>query len=33
VAALAVAGAARIIGREINARDHAELLDKLAAEV
>jgi len=33
VAALAVAGATRIIGREINARDHAELLQKLAAEV
>jgi F-type H+-transporting ATPase subunit b len=33
VAALAVAGATRIIGREINARDHAELLEKLAAEV
>lgn len=33
VGALAVAGATRIIGREINARDHAELLQKLAAEV
>jgi F-type H+-transporting ATPase subunit b len=33
VAALAVAGATRIIGREINARDHAELLEKLATEV
>jgi F-type H+-transporting ATPase subunit b len=33
VGALAVAGATRIIGREINARDHAELLEKLAAEV
>jgi F-type H+-transporting ATPase subunit b len=31
VAALAVSGASQIIGREIDARTHAELLDKLAA--
>lgn len=31
VAALAVSGASRIVGREIDARTHAELLDKLAA--
>jgi F-type H+-transporting ATPase subunit b len=31
VAALAVSGAARIVGREIDAGTHAQLLDKLAA--
>jgi len=33
VAALAVAGAGRIIEREIDARTHAQLLDKLVAEI
>ncbi len=31
VATLAVSGASQIVGREINAQTHAELLDKLAA--
>jgi F-type H+-transporting ATPase subunit b len=31
VAALAVSGASQIVGREIDARTHAELLNKLAA--
>jgi F-type H+-transporting ATPase subunit b len=31
VATLAVSGASKIVGREINAQTHAELLDKLAA--
>ena len=31
VAALAVSGAEKIIGREVDARTHAQLLDKLAA--
>jgi F-type H+-transporting ATPase subunit b len=31
VAALAVSGASQIVGREIDAKTHAELLDKLAA--
>ena len=33
VAALAVCGAEKIIGREIDARTHAQLLDKLAAGI
>ena len=33
VAALAVSGAEKIIGREIDARTHAQLLDKLAAGI
>ena len=33
VGRLAVAGASRLLGREIDAKTHAELLDKLAAEV
>ena len=33
VAGIAVAAAAKLLGREIDARKHAELLDKLAAEV
>jgi F-type H+-transporting ATPase subunit b len=33
VGKLAVEGASRLLGREIDARAHAELLDKLAAEV
>jgi F-type H+-transporting ATPase subunit b len=33
VGKLAVEGAARLLGREIDAKAHAELLDKLAAEV
>jgi F-type H+-transporting ATPase subunit b len=33
VAALAVAGAGKIIEREINARDHAQLLDELVAQI
>ncbi len=33
VAGIAVAAAARLLGREIDAKKHAELLDKLAAEV
>jgi len=33
VAALAVAGAGKIIEREIDARTHAQLLDKLAAQI
>lgn len=33
VAALAVAGAARLLGREVDAKAHAELLDALAAEI
>jgi F-type H+-transporting ATPase subunit b len=33
VGKLAVEGASRLLGREIDARTHAELLDKLAAEV
>jgi F-type H+-transporting ATPase subunit b len=33
VGALAVSGAASLLGREIDARTHAELLDKLAAEI
>jgi F-type H+-transporting ATPase subunit b len=33
VGKLAVAGASRLLGREIDAKTHAELLDKLAAEV
>jgi len=31
VGALAVSGAAKIVEREIDARTHAQLLDKLAA--
>jgi F0F1-type ATP synthase membrane subunit b/b' len=30
---LAVAGAGKIIEREINARDHAQLLDELVAQI
>ena len=33
VAAIAVAGASKLLGREIDARTHAELLDKLALEI
>jgi F-type H+-transporting ATPase subunit b len=33
VAALAVAGAARLLGREVDAKTHAALLDDLAAEL
>jgi F-type H+-transporting ATPase subunit b len=33
VGRLAVAGASRLLGREIDAKTHAELLDKLAAEI
>jgi F-type H+-transporting ATPase subunit b len=33
VGALAVEGASRLLGREIDAKTHAELLDQLAAEV
>lgn len=33
VAALAVAGAARLLGREVDAKAHAEMLDALAAEL
>jgi F-type H+-transporting ATPase subunit b len=33
VGKLAVAGASRLLGREIDAKTHAELLDKLAAEI
>jgi F-type H+-transporting ATPase subunit b len=33
VGRLAVQGASRLLGREIDAKTHAELLDKLAAEV
>jgi F-type H+-transporting ATPase subunit b len=33
VGRLAVEGASRLLGREIDAKAHAELLDKLAAEV
>jgi F-type H+-transporting ATPase subunit b len=33
VAALAATGAGQILGREVNAKAHGELLDKLAAEL
>ncbi|MGH8253535.1 MAG: F0F1 ATP synthase subunit B [Steroidobacteraceae bacterium] len=33
VAALAVSGAEKIIGREIDAKSHAQLLDKLSASI
>ena len=33
VAALAVAGATRVLGREVDAKAHAALLDELAAEL
>ena len=33
VGKLAVEGASRLLGREIDAKTHAELLDKLAAEI
>ena len=33
VAALAVAGACRVLGREVDAKAHADLLDQLAAEI
>jgi F-type H+-transporting ATPase subunit b len=33
VATLAVTGASRLLGREIDARAHAEMLDKLALEI
>lgn len=33
VAAIAVAGASKLLGREIDARAHADLLDKLALEI
>jgi F-type H+-transporting ATPase subunit b len=33
VATLALAGAGRLLGREVDARTHAELLEQLAAEI
>jgi F-type H+-transporting ATPase subunit b len=33
VAGIAVAGAGKLLGREIDAKQHAELLDKLALEI
>lgn len=33
VAALAVTGASRLLGREVDAKAHAELLNKLAAQI
>ncbi len=33
VAAIAVSGASKLLGREIDARTHADLLDKLALEI
>jgi F-type H+-transporting ATPase subunit b len=33
VAAIAVAGASKLLGREIDAKAHADLLDKLALEI
>jgi F-type H+-transporting ATPase subunit b len=33
VAALALAGATKVLGREVDARTHAQLLDELAAEL
>jgi len=33
VAALALAGASRLLGREIDARAHADLLDRLVSEI
>jgi len=33
VGRLAIAGASQLLGREIDARTHAELLDKLSAEI
>ncbi|MFO1468423.1 MAG: F0F1 ATP synthase subunit B [Steroidobacteraceae bacterium] len=33
VGSLAVSGASRLLGREIDAKAHAELIDKLAAEI
>jgi len=33
VAALAVAGASKLLGREIDARTHADLLEKLAVDI
>jgi F-type H+-transporting ATPase subunit b len=33
VAQLAVAGAGKLIGKEIDARTHADLLDKLVAQI
>ena len=33
VAAIAVAGAGKLLGREIDAKAHADLLDKLALEI
>jgi len=33
VAALAVTGASKLLGREVNAKAHAQLLDELAAEL
>jgi F-type H+-transporting ATPase subunit b len=33
VSALALAGAARVLGREVDAKAHAQLLDELAAEL
>jgi F-type H+-transporting ATPase subunit b len=33
VAALAIAGASKLLGREIDAKTHADLLDKLALEI
>ena len=33
VAALAVAGATKVLGREVDAKTHAALLDELAAQL
>ena len=33
VAALALAGATKVLGREVDAKAHAQLLDELAAEL
>jgi F-type H+-transporting ATPase subunit b len=33
VALIAVAGAGKLLGREIDAKTHADLLDKLALEI
>ncbi len=33
VAAIAVAGASKLLGREVDAKTHADLLDKLALEI
>ncbi len=33
VVSIALAGASKVLGREVNETTHAELLDKLAAEI